>query len=439
MTSLVVYTMFFHVQFRSIQSSIFTHSMFTLEKRKTRDMTDVEATRKKRPTSDVIGEVIGNPAKTMKLANAAEVSETSEPCSSTHVDANNLGQGANKTYWLNKLKCPVCFELPRTGSIYGCRNGHHACQTCHPKLKKCAICRETELKSRQLMTEFVLQSVVDGVNVKCKHLHCDVSGQLEHITEHERLCLVREIHCPMYFRGECTFKGSMREFLRHLRDAKCCQMRLFPGWDRNRADEPFEEETVFESHVGDNKTGCSVLDRSGVETVWKPTVFLSKKLIHAGMACIFVSRQPDKNWRIVVQALVPKEVARQWTVSIEVSDFNMKKAPVFSYKGHPISCEDTLKGAFQAGQVMVLNDEHIRQFKKRDTNHLFDYRVKFELNPDFEGKCTNLVNGRFIDHGERNEDKDEKVDLTTTTTDNVSNTSLTSTSHPYPYQCCTLL
>jgi len=354
----------------------------------------VKAEPVKRQLSDQIEDEIAAPAKTMKIENNPEASvEPTEP--STNANANAGGQDQNKNNWLTKLKCPVCFELPRTGAIFGCRNGHHACQTCHPKLKQCAICRETDLKCRQLMTEVVLQSVIKDVNVKCKHIHCNVEGRMEHITEHENLCVAREIPCPMSFRGVCDFKGHMREFLRHIRDAKCCQMLIFSEWKRDNPDEPFEKESVFQSHVGDNKTGNSVLDRYGMETVWKPTLFLSKKILTAGMACLFISRHPDRTWRLIVQALVPREIVKQWTVTIEVSDFKKENAPVFSFKGQPVSYELTAKEAFETGQVMVLNDEQIRPFKKADTNHLFDYRIKFELNPDFEAKCLSLVNGRF--------------------------------------------
>ena len=199
----------------------------------------------------------------------------------------------------------------------------------------------------------------------------------------------------MSFRGVCHFKGHMREFIRHIREAKCCQMLIFSEWKRDNPDEPFEKESVFLSHVGDNKTGKSVLDGYGMETVWKPTLFLSKKILTAGMACLFISRHPDHTWRLIVQGLVPREIVKQWTVTIEVSDFTKENAPVFSFKGQPVSCDLSAKEAFETGQVMFLNDEQIRPFKKADTNHLFDYRIKFDLNSDFEAKCLNLVNGRF--------------------------------------------
>ena len=62
---------------------------------------------------------------------------------------------------IDKLNCPVCFDLPRPGQIiYGCRNGHHVCQKCQKSIAKCPMCRDTEIKCRQLMLEEVMKTIV---------------------------------------------------------------------------------------------------------------------------------------------------------------------------------------------------------------------------------------------------------------------------------------
>ena len=57
-----------------------------------------------------------------------------------------------------------------------------------------------------------------------------------------------------------------------------------------------------------------------------------------------------------------------------MSDFKNPDAPVYSFKGKPISYELSAKEAFATGHVMMLKDEQIRPFQKTNTNHLFDYR-----------------------------------------------------------------
>lgn len=349
------------------------------------------------------GEEAAAPTKATKLEDNYKTFD--EPLDSRSND--NTGEQLQiKKYWVGRLRCAVCFELPRSGPIFGCRNGHHVCQSCLPKLKRCAICRETDLKCRQLMVEDVLKSVVKDANVKCKHIHCDVEGRLEHVTEHENICFYREIPCPMSsptvgggggggVREGCTFKGPMKEFLFHIKTAKCCHRISFTESDMDDGEDPFEKETVFESHVADTKSGGTVLGQRGVETVWKPTFFLSKKIINAGLVCLLISRQGDGMWKLIAQALVPRETANYWTVTIIVTDFGRDDAPKFIFKGHPVSNELSAKEAFETGQVMILSDEQIRPFKKPNTKHLFQYRIKFDLNPNFEAKCQNLVNGHF--------------------------------------------
>ena len=57
------------------------------------------------------------------------------------------------------LECPVCFNLPRPGPIYGCRNGHHVCQKCQKSIKCCPICRDPDVKCRQIILEKMLKGI----------------------------------------------------------------------------------------------------------------------------------------------------------------------------------------------------------------------------------------------------------------------------------------
>ena len=54
------------------------------------------------------------------------------------------------------LECPVCLDLPQSGPIYQCRNGHIMCKDCHPKMKRCPICVVPLEKLRNLLSEKLL-------------------------------------------------------------------------------------------------------------------------------------------------------------------------------------------------------------------------------------------------------------------------------------------
>ena len=41
-----------------------------------------------------------------------------------------------------ELECLICTEIPDSGPIKQCKNGHFACKNCLPKLKFCPLCQE---------------------------------------------------------------------------------------------------------------------------------------------------------------------------------------------------------------------------------------------------------------------------------------------------------
>ena len=297
----------------------------------------------------------------------------------------------NRANWLKKLQCPVCLETPGSGPLFGCRNGHIHCTPCVNKVKQCAICRCTDLKCRQLLGESALLAVTENLEMTCRHTHCSVKGTFRSVSEHEYLCMARQIHCPLYFRGTCTFQGHMRSFLQHIRDVKCCQLIVFPGWKRDSPNEAFEKDTVFENQVRDFPSNQSVFLQNNSVTHWKPTLFVSKKVVSAGLACLYVIRYPDKTWRIYVRTFIAPEKAKYWKISLEVSDFSNKNSPVYSYLGTPVS--NTITRDFSTPNKLVLHDDQIKPLKRKDTNKLFDYRLKVFLDPHFEIECNNLANG----------------------------------------------
>ena len=128
-----------------------------------------------------------------------------------------------------------------------------------------------------------------------------------------------------------------------------------------------------------------------METLWKPTLLLSKKILTAGMACIFIARKSDGTWSLLIQVLVAKEVIKYWTVTIEVSDFKNPDAPVFTFKGKPISQELSPKEAFETGHIMILKDNQIKPF-------VIFFLIIFILSlfPDIEIQLNSLTNVYYL-------------------------------------------
>ena len=56
------------------------------------------------------------------------------------------------------LECPICFDTKNSMPIFQCQNGHiTGCKDCITKLDKCPICRDANIKIRNLQLEKVVE------------------------------------------------------------------------------------------------------------------------------------------------------------------------------------------------------------------------------------------------------------------------------------------
>ena len=59
------------------------------------------------------------------------------------------------------LECPVCFGGIKSVPVYQCLNGHiTGCKDCISKLDKCPICRNANVKIRNLQLEKVAERLI---------------------------------------------------------------------------------------------------------------------------------------------------------------------------------------------------------------------------------------------------------------------------------------
>lgn len=94
------------------------------------------------------------------------------------------------------LECPICLELPRTGHISQCDNGHMLCKACRPKVNVCPICNLQLRNVRNLFAE----TVVDYIPFPCKFKDdgCGEKLQNEERIKHEKICPFRKVQCPCF-------------------------------------------------------------------------------------------------------------------------------------------------------------------------------------------------------------------------------------------------
>ena len=64
-------------------------------------------------------------------------------------------------FLMKELECPVCLEVPETTPIFQCSKEHIHCNSCHPKLNHCPICRSPILMdSRNLLAEKIHEKLL---------------------------------------------------------------------------------------------------------------------------------------------------------------------------------------------------------------------------------------------------------------------------------------
>ena len=86
-------------------------------------------------------------------------------------------------FLMKELECPVCLEVPETTPIFQCSKEHIHCNSCHPKLNHCPICRSPILMdSRNLLAEKIHEKLLQT----CRYENCSV--RLVNIKEHETQC-----------------------------------------------------------------------------------------------------------------------------------------------------------------------------------------------------------------------------------------------------------
>ena len=110
------------------------------------------------------------------------------------------------------LECPVCLKIPRSTPIYQCDKGHIHCKTCHPRLRKCPICRAAIGDTRSLMTE----KVISRLPTRCvfEENGCNVPEDLPpEMTQHEKGCYYRTVKCTV---KNCKDTFVVSEVLKHF-------------------------------------------------------------------------------------------------------------------------------------------------------------------------------------------------------------------------------
>jgi hypothetical protein len=117
---------------------------------------------------------------------------------------------------LKELECPVCMEY-MVPPIKLCTNGHNICSKCRESVTWCPICRAELLDIRNV----ALENIARSQKYACANRKRGCVGLLsiEHIAEHQAVCVYGDIKCPLHITGTCAWNGLKSDLIKHAKTA----------------------------------------------------------------------------------------------------------------------------------------------------------------------------------------------------------------------------
>ena len=92
-----------------------------------------------------------------------------------------------------RLRCPVCLEVPTTGPVYNCLYGHSVCSSCYTGYNSdCPQCRVKMYK----ITSLLAATVIENIDHTCQHEGCGERFPADLLGIHHDQCNFRLVKCP---------------------------------------------------------------------------------------------------------------------------------------------------------------------------------------------------------------------------------------------------
>jgi len=123
-----------------------------------------------------------------------------------------------KNMMKDKIECPVCLQVPRSGPVYVCPNGHFVCKDC--RQRSCPTCRTPAGNGKSLLAI----TVIENIDHDCQFDDCKHSFPLGELEQHEKLCPQRTVACPDV---DCRVQLPLSKLVDHLSQSDyCCDDEL---------------------------------------------------------------------------------------------------------------------------------------------------------------------------------------------------------------------
>lgn len=264
----------------------------------------------------------------------------------------------------DRVKCPVCLEMPSSGPIFTCPRGHCICKSCYQGINSsCPVCRTKMPKATSLLAV----TVIEQIEHRCRNhgWGCSARLSLSQVEAHRVSCSYRLVACPAY---SCKKQISYTAVKEHIFGD--CTNSFASVTKKSHAvlDDRYIQRYTFEREFSFKVS----------------TFFWSGKYFFLS---IIKGDRPYANF--YVQMLGDEEECRKLLVTLSVRDQDSDSA--HSYCGHPLTMDlgDQEKegaglmvghaaimnicrerpGVVGKKFIVVLDFKHVDAFKQSSLNH----------------------------------------------------------------------
>jgi len=215
------------------------------------------------------------------------------------------------------LECPVCMEIPRSGPVFVCPNGHFVCKKC--KTGSCPTCRASMGNGKSLLAI----TVIENIDHKCRFVECEELFAREKLDNHEKICKHRIVKCPY---SECKVEMALSKLLDHLGKKTCC-FRLKPS--------------VIDVSSKTGKSNFNIVKFSSIEnqgTCWKVDTFS-----YRGTSFAICPQKIGNCYYFTMVMFESKEVCSKYKIEIEVHERGLSRHDSdvgIRFRGNPCSIDE---------------------------------------------------------------------------------------------------
>jgi hypothetical protein len=283
----------------------------------------------------------------------------------------------------SSLECPVCLEVPQTGPISQCDNGHLLCNPCRMKLKDCPVCKKRLRINRNLTAEKILEHLP----IKCQFsIHgCTKNVRNEDRSEHEKECQFRQVFCP---KNLCKQKISISKLMDHV-----VEHQLRSG----------NPPSSFRIALNVSEESLQIVNRS--VAYWE-TSYLQFHGKH--FFGIYKLNAKDKELNFWVYQLGTPEETKNYNATITIENDDEEK---LSFKSQVSSIDIPETEVYESGAVFICPLITIKRLMKQNSIEVnieidyvwYSYGKTEDIPPTVNIRC------KFSKHGCNIEDADESI------------------------------